>query len=199
MIVAGVDIESAGLSQPDGARIIEIALIKYDLATKREISRFIQRINPEIPIEPEAQRVHKIAISDLYGEPRWEEVAPKLVAALDDVDLLVAHNMGFDGPFIAGELVRIGLPVPNVDSFCTKENGRWATFDGKHPKLKELCFALGVEYDESKAHAASYDVERCVECFFKGYERGFFELPESFTTMGKHANCYADATIAPAA
>lgn len=34
------------------------------------------------------------------------------------------------------------------------ENGRWATYDGKSPKLGELCFALGIEYDEGSAHAA---------------------------------------------
>jgi DNA polymerase III epsilon subunit-like protein len=90
-------------------------------------------------------------------------------------NLLVAHNMAFDGMFIMSEFVRCGITVPETTLFCTMENGRWACFDGKLPKLSELCFALGVDYNHDMAHAASYDTTVLAKCFFRGLKRGFFK------------------------
>lgn len=91
-------------------------------------------------------------------------------------DMLIAHNMAFDLPFISMELARINQPIPSKGAFCTMENGRWATFNGKSPKLSELCFALDVSYDQAAAHAADYDVEVMMQCFFKCVYRGVFKL-----------------------
>lgn len=179
MIVTGLDIESTGLSQPEGHKIIEIALLDYDVKTRTLVDKFVQRIDPQRAIDPKAQAVHGIAYADLVGKPVWEEVAELVQQRLKRSSLLIAHNMGFDGPFIAGELARVGLAVPMTASFCTMENGRWACYDGKSPKLSELCFALGVGYDPSKAHAADYDVMTTMACFWKGVDRGFFQPPVS--------------------
>lgn len=176
MIIAGIDTETTGLDQARGAKLIEVAILQYDFDTRALLSSFVQRIDPMQPIEAGAQRVHKIAYCDLVGMPTWEVVAPIVLERLDSVDLMVAHNMAFDGPFLAGELSRIGCRVPNIDTFCTKENARWACADGKWPRLGELCFALGVEYDTTKAHSAEYDVEVMMACFFKGLDRGFFTI-----------------------
>ena len=50
---------------------------------------------------------------------------------------------------------------------------RWATPDGKWPKLGELCFACGVNYNADEAHAAEYDVNKMMECFKKTQELGY--------------------------
>lgn len=177
MLIAGVDIETTGLSQEEGHRIIEICFCFYDSETQRKISDYTQRINPRRSIDPKAQEVHGISVSDLTASPDWDDVGCKVQDAIKRADVMVAHNMNFDGPFIALELARIGLSVPSVDTICTMENARWATPLGKKPRLKELCFSLGVDYDESKAHSAAYDVDVMMNCFFKGLNRGFFELP----------------------
>lgn len=174
MLITGLDTETTGLEQSDGHRIIEVALMTYDAATRKLVDRYVQRIDPERAIAAAAQAVHGIAYSDLVGMPKWEAVAPEISKRLEATDLAVAHNMAFDGPFIGGELLRIGAKVPDMDVFCTMENGRWAAHDGKSPKLMELCFALGVEYDKAKAHAADYDVLVMMECFWRALDRGFF-------------------------
>jgi len=178
-LLNGLDLETTGVDQAKGDRIIEVAILTYDFATRKMVDKYVQRIDPERPIAAAAQAVHGIAYSDLVGSPKWDAVAPEVARRLQMAPLAVAHNMDFDGPFIAGELVRLGLPVPNIQPFCTMQNGRWATFDGKSPKLKELCFALGVDYDDAKAHAADYDTAIMMECFFKGFDRGFYVLPTS--------------------
>jgi DNA polymerase-3 subunit epsilon len=174
-IITGLDIETTGLSQEKGHRIIEIAVVLYDATTQKEIGKFVRRINPERSIDPAAQAVHGISFEDLSGCPKWEEVAPQFVKILEKSALLVAHNgKGFDLPFIEGELKRVGLTFPSTPNFDTMVEGRWATFMGKLPSLKELCFATGIEYDPSKAHGAEYDVKVMMDAFFHGLNKGFF-------------------------
>ncbi|MFM0095607.1 3'-5' exonuclease [Paraburkholderia nemoris] len=175
MIVSGYDVETTGLSQKDGHRLIEAALLHYDFDTRKLVDKFVTRIDPERSIEAKAQAVHGIAYDDLVGSPKWEVVAPQLQAELNKSDLTVIHNGPFDAPFTNAELKRVGLHVrPDLMGFCTLTHGRWATPDGKSPKLGELCFALNLPYDPSKAHAAEYDVERMMACFFAGVDRGFY-------------------------
>lgn len=190
MRLIGLDTETTGLKQELGHRIIEIGLLTYDLESGKQIDRWVQRIDPERPIDPGAQEVHGIAYTDLVGCPKWDDLAPEISRRLGEADLLVAHNMGFDGPFIAAELLRVGAKVPDVYSHCTMENARWACPDGKLPRLGELCFALGVHYDTAKAHGAEYDIEVMMDCFFKGLQRGFYELPTALRPLKSFKNCH---------
>jgi DNA polymerase-3 subunit epsilon len=179
MLITGVDTETTGLKQEDGHRIIEIAMLAYDTDSRKLVDSYIQRIDPDRSISSDSLAVHGITYDELVGCPKWEDVVPEIVSRMNASGLLVAHNMAFDGPFIGNEIARIGAFVPNVLAFCTMENARWACADGKSPKLGELCFALGVEYDTSKAHGAEYDVQVMMECFFRGLDRGFYELPST--------------------
>lgn len=193
MKIIGLDLETTGLDQQKGHRIIEVAMLSYDLATKKKIDSYITRIDPERAIDADAQAVHGISYGELVGSPKWADVAEEIAKRMSEGYVLVAHNMGFDGPFIAAELLRAGVTPPDVFSFCTKENARWACPDGKYPKLSELCWSLGVEYDQEKAHGAEYDVEVMMDCFFKAYERGFFKLPKSAVPLEERENCYKEA------
>ncbi len=62
--ILGVDTETTGLEVENGDKIIEIALIKYDLDGAK-LEEFVQRIDPERNIDPKAQAVHGISYSDL--------------------------------------------------------------------------------------------------------------------------------------
>lgn len=194
MKIIGLDTETTGLEVEKGHRIIEIAMLTYDLDTRKLVDSWVQRIDPERSIDPDAQAAHGIGYAELVGQPKWEDVAPEVARRLAGADLLVAHNMGFDGPFIGSELMRVGLEVPNVHSLCTMENARWACPDGKLPRLGELCFALNVAYDSAKAHAADYDTTVTMDCFFKGLDRGFYELPKALRSMAGFKNCH-DAEV----
>lgn len=177
-LVAGLDIESTGLSQPDGDRIIEIAIAVHDLDTKARVGAFETRINPQRSIDPAAQAVHGISFEMLAESPLWSAVAPKVAALLSKCHYVIAHNgLGFDMPFVYGELQREGLALPQVGLVDTMLQARWATPDGSLPNLGALCFACGVEYDKAKAHGALYDVDVMMASFFSQFERGFFSLP----------------------
>jgi DNA polymerase-3 subunit epsilon len=180
MKVIGVDTETTGLDQAKGHRIIEIAMVLADIdPTKPEIEvldKYVQRINPERAIDPDAEAVHKIGISELVGKPTWNRVAPAIVDWMKRGEILVAHNMAFDGPFIAAELMRVGIMPPTPPVFCTMENARWATAFGKYPRLAELCWSLTIDYDRSLAHAAEYDVMVTLKCLHRGLKRNFYDI-----------------------
>lgn len=182
MVIVGLDTETTGFdfygNKKD--RIIEacFALYNWDGTTLEHLKTITQRINPERSIPADAQAVHGISYEDVKAAPKWAEFAPKVKLILDRADLLVIHNAAFDEPFLEGEQDRAGLTVGRkLPTFCTMENGRWATFDGKNPSLKELCWSLGIEYDTSKAHAAEYDVHVMMACYEKAVRLGLYTNP----------------------
>lgn len=176
-IVTPLDTETTGLVEPEH-RIVQVYLSHWDLATRKRLGRVNQFIDPKRSMPAEAQRVHKIAITDLIGQPDWETVGPAIHAELARSNVLVAHNAAFDRDMLNMEFRRIGLPPITVPFFCTMENAIWATANGKKPSLTELCFALGVDYDEGAAHKADYDVEVMTACLWKGLDWGWFKLEE---------------------
>jgi DNA polymerase III subunit epsilon len=184
LIIAGYDLETTGLNAPEH-RIIEVALKAYrfdptDPLGAVAVGKLVQRIHPERNIEAKAQAVHGITLTDLVGKPTFDQVAPKLSAALNKCDVVVAHNgLDFDFPFTVRELERVGCDIPDFEPFDTMVNGRWATPYGKVPNLRELCFACDEPYNPAEAHAAEYDVDRMMKCFFFGIAHGHFRLSTS--------------------
>jgi DNA polymerase III epsilon subunit-like protein len=112
------------------------------------------------------------------GKPEFKEVEPIISKVFDKSDLFVAHNLDFDAGFLLNEYSLIGKTLPNVNGFCTMEEGRWATSNGKKPNLGELCYCLEVDYNPDEAHAALYDTYKTAECFFKGVRLGGYNIKD---------------------
>lgn len=185
MLIVGFDTETTGLEIGDH-RIIEFygslwEIVEGKFVKKDELNL---RINPGRSIAAAAQAVHHISIQDLAGKPTWEMVAGSIHRFLEQADLLVAHNgRDFDLPFLNYEFKRVKLPALSASIFDTMQDGRWATPQGKVPNLGELCFACGIPYDPSKAHAADYDVGVMMDCFRNGLAWGFYEFPDIAENM----------------
>jgi DNA polymerase-3 subunit epsilon len=181
MIITGFDTETTGLCEPEH-RIIEIALVMYDLDTQRQLGKLVRRFNPGRPIDPKALAVHGITFDMLSHLPLLEDDATGIdliQRVLSKSDVVVAHNgEDFDVPFLEQEFRRIGKPLPAIHLVDTMKQGRWATPLGKVPNLGELCFACDVPYEPEKAHAADYDVDCMMNSFFKAYPLGFYSLPQ---------------------
>lgn len=181
MRIAGIDTETTGLDPEKGHELIEIGINMFDWTPGNPAKKigftWIQRIHTKRPIDPAAEAVHKISKEMLVGQPTFKEVAPTLIKLLKAADLLVAHNMEFDSGFVAHQLLKSGFEVPNPEVFCTMEEGRSTTPMGNVPNLGALCWAFDVDYDPSVAHAADYDIDKTMECFFTGIDRNVFIVP----------------------
>lgn len=100
-----------------------------------------------------------------------EDVLDFFINDIEESDLVVAHNMGFDLPVTSAEMLRYGKRVSKkVDKFCTMRAstnilrlpGRYGY---KFPKLEELhqfLFKKGFQ----GAHDAGNDVSACRDSFF---------------------------------
>lgn len=99
-----------------------------------------------------------------------------------EVELMVCHNLGFDGPVLAAEITRYQKVVDRkMSKLCTmKESTEICKLPGQYghkwPKLAELHQYL-FECDFEGAHDASDDVTATRKCFFEMLSRGLIKLP----------------------
>ena len=78
------DIESTGLDVAND-RIVEISVVKVLPDGSREVKT--RRINPTIPISPEAQRVHGISDEDVKDCPTFSQIAKSLAQWMKGCDI----------------------------------------------------------------------------------------------------------------
>lgn len=176
-LLGAFDTETTGLDPADGHRIIEFGLSMVDVGTGNIVYRYEQRFNPGRAIDAKAQAVHGISIADLAGAPEFSACIPTLRKIAKLAPVWVAHNAAFDAKFIAAEFGIAGQPQLDIQVLDTLDS-RWATPNGKSPNLGELCFALGIPYDPTLAHAALYDTDVLAKCWIEGHKRGMYHYPE---------------------
>jgi len=82
------DLETTG-KNPDNNRIVEIAAVK--IKNGKIVDEFQSLINPGIPIDPEAQKVHNISDDDVKDSPSIQKIWPEFTDFIED-NLLLAHN-----------------------------------------------------------------------------------------------------------
>lgn len=100
------DIESTGLSVATD-RIVEISAVKIMPNGDQEIKT--RRLNPTIPISPEAQAIHGISNEDVADCPTFKEVAKSLANWMSGCDFAGYNSTKFDIPMLAEEFIRAGV------------------------------------------------------------------------------------------
>jgi DNA polymerase III epsilon subunit-like protein len=182
-----LDFETTGL-QP-GYRPVEIAWLEFDSLYK--VSQSVTSlIDPQIPIEPGAQKVHGISAEMLAGMPTLEEFlqgehADKFA---DEHVLVVAHNAAFDLPMFAPFCKK-------ATSLCTMRLAQALYPTAENHKLQTLASMFAVDVEPT--HRAMADVGACFELLrtiAKKEDKSIDELlvvasytsPESLMPFGKH-------------
>ncbi len=159
------DTETTGLSPDEGHRMVEIGCIEMvgRMATGRTFHAFF---NPEMPMPPEAERVHGHSDAFLADKPLFAAGVDDLLEFLGDA-VLVAHNAGFDMRFLNAELARVertAIPMSRVVDTVAMARSR---FPGSPASLDALCKRFGVDRSHRVLHGALLDAELLAQVYIE--------------------------------
>ena len=101
-----LDLETTGLNVATD-RIVEICVLKLNLDGTQDIKT--RRLNPTIPISPQAQAIHGISNEDVAHEPTFKEIAKSLAQWMEGCDIAGYNSTKFDVPMLAEEFLRAGV------------------------------------------------------------------------------------------
>ncbi|MDX9856759.1 MAG: exonuclease domain-containing protein [candidate division Zixibacteria bacterium] len=176
------DTETTGLWAASN-RIVEVGALAFDLEG-RDIAMFTELVNPGRPIPGEVVSIHRITDSMVSDA---DPVGPVLARFFDFCgpdSVLIAHNAPFDISFIAWEIRRNNLPLPENPIVDTRDLARYLEPD--LPSYSLLSLALKLELADSQVHRALGDADLVSLIFLKliGMTREFTTISELFETIG---------------
>jgi DNA polymerase-3 subunit epsilon len=173
------DTETTGLDPAAGHRVVEIAAIELINGLPTQ-AVFHTLVDPERDMPEEARRIHGIGSAQLRGQPRFADIATKLLDFLGDGDL-VAHNAPFDFGFLDAEFARIGLPLLDparmVDTLALAK----ARFPGLPNSLDALCRRFEIDLSARTTHNALLDCRLLADVYVEltgGRQRGLSLVAE---------------------
>lgn len=146
-----LDTETTGLD-PSRDRIMELALLRVDVdnATGQptgNVEVYDGLEDPGMPIPQEVQDLTGISDAMVRGHKLDE---PRVLAMLAESDLVIAHNAGFDRPFVEARLAQFA----QLSWACSFADLDWKKEGRSSAKLTHLALELGWFYD---AHRAEMD------------------------------------------
>ncbi len=103
-----LDLETTGID-PCKDRIVEISLVKIGPDGEKEVKT--RRLNPQMPIPPEATAVHGITDADVADCHTFKEVSKSLYSYIEGCDFAGYNSNKFDVPLLVEEFLRAGVDV----------------------------------------------------------------------------------------
>lgn len=161
--------------------VVEIGLVRLEPDGRR--TEWVRRVNPGEPIPPEATRVHGITDDDVRDAPKLAEIADELLALLAGADLAGFNSLGFDWPFLAAEMERIGRPL---DRAAARHVDAMRIFHQKEPRDLGAALRFYCGREHAGAHSALADAAATLDILAAQVER-YDDLPED--VGGLHAFC----------
>jgi DNA polymerase-3 subunit epsilon len=149
---AVIDFETTGFRALTTDRVVEIGVVCMDHSGE-VVDEWTSLVNPERDVS--AGAIHGITARDVYGAPRFAELAGLLTDSLRD-RVLVAHNLSFEAQFLMGEFTRLGhdLQLDRHAGICTMTLA--STYLPRSPRnLQACCDCCGVDLRD--AHSALAD------------------------------------------
>jgi DNA polymerase-3 subunit epsilon len=152
-----VDLETTGIS-PTADRIVEIAMIKVHPDGRRET--YLRRVNPGMPIPPEATRFHGITDADVASAPPFAAIAAEVLAFIGEADLAGFNIQRFDLPVLRRELSAAGCRL-DMDGRAVVD--AQIIYHRKVPRDLAAAYQYYCGKDLTAAHQAGADIAACVE------------------------------------
>lgn len=175
------DLEATGVS-PAQDRIIDIALVKHMPDQTEET--FISLVDPDMPIPPEATAVHHITDVMVQGQPKFHQIAPRLLDFIGDADLGGFGVLRFDIPMLAAEFKRAGITWRGegrsvVDALTI--------FHRREPRNLSSAYRLYCGKDLPDAHRAEPDARAASAVFWAQLEH-YSDLPRDIIALSDYCS-----------
>ncbi len=151
------DLETTGINICKD-RIVEISYLKISPNGKEEGKT--RRINPEMPIPPEATAIHGISDEDVKDCPTFREVAKSLASQIEGCDLAGFNSNRFDIPLLAEEFLRVGV---NIDLAKRKFIDVQTIFHKMEQRTLQAAYKFYCDKTLDNAHSAESDTKATYE------------------------------------
>ena len=157
---------------PKGGYPTQVSVEGFDPLTGEVTHLYDSFVRGALSLSQWVQDNTPVTLEKLKDAPAPCEVSQALADLWEDGDIVVAHNVAFDLGRVLPHIAGPNHPLLNAPAIDTMRE-RWAIQAfGKLPKLKELCADLGVPFEDSDAHDATYDTQVLASCMQAARERG---------------------------
>lgn len=151
------DLETTGVNICKD-RIVEISYLKISPNGKEEGKT--RRINPEMPIPPEATAIHGITDEDVKDCPTFKEIAKSLASQIEGCDLAGFNSNRFDIPLLAEEFLRANV---NIDLSKRKFIDVQTIFHKMEQRTLQAAYKFYCDKELADAHSAEADTKATYE------------------------------------
>lgn len=172
-----LDLETTG-TNTERDRIVEITLARFDPTTGLT-EALEQRLNPGVPIPPDAAKVHGITDEDVRDKPRFSAIAARVDEMLEDADVIGYEHRRFDLPLIAAELARCGLKDPTVKARTIDVS---AIFKSREPRTLSAAVGFFCGEVHTDAHGTTADVLATLQVLLAQFTR-YDDLPTEIDAL----------------
>lgn len=172
------DLETTGIDIVHD-RIVEIAMLKLMPNGNQEMK--VLRVNPEMPIPPEATQIHGISDDDVRNEPPFRALAKTVMAFMEGCDLAGFNSNRFDLPLLAEELMRAGH---ELDLKQRKLIDVLTIFHRMEPRTLTAAYRFYCQKELDNAHSAAADTQATFEVLEAQLDR-YPELPNDMAALDK--------------
>jgi len=136
-----LDIETTGTDFRRD-RIVEIGIVLKGQRGRPRERVFL--LNPKVPIQKRAYRVHGIGYDDVKGSPTFGEVKDEVLSLLRDAVIVGFNLLSLDIPFLNFELYRLGEP-PLLNPMVDVRQIAKVIYEDAPNSLEKLARYLGLE------------------------------------------------------
>lgn len=174
------DLETTGIDIIHD-RIVEISIIKV-MPSGEEIEK-TRRVNPGIPIPPEATAVHHITDEDVANEPFFKQIAKSLANELTGCDIAGYNSNRFDIPMLDQEFQRAGV---KFDFSKARFVDVQTIFHKKEQRTLVAAYRFYCGQELNEAHSANADTRATLEVLKAQLDR-YNDLPNDIEELSKYS------------
>ena len=179
--IAFIDVETTGLS-PYSDKIVELSILKINPDGTEEYKS--HRINPGIPIPPDATAIHGITDEDIADRPRFSRYAKSIRDFLKDCDIAGFNVIRFDLPFLEAEFTRANVEFSRQGRYLIDSQ---IIYHQRDPRDLQAAYQKYCGKEMENAHSAEEDARAAAEVL-DGQLEAYRDLPRD--AAGLCALCY---------